>query len=206
MPDDLLAGLSTDIPSARARSAELAAAVARPAWPPDVATEDHHAPAGDGTDVLVRLYRPALAPSPAPALYWVHGGGLVMGSVAQNDDMCAAIADHLDIVVASVEYRLAPEHPYPTPLEDCYAGLLWIADRSDELGIDRARVAIGGASAGGGLAAGLALLARDRGEIEVCFQLLVYPMLDDRNVTPSSHTVVDPKVWNRQANAAGWNA
>ena len=171
-----------------------------------MATEDHHAPSGDGTDVLVRIYRPARAPSPAPALYWVHGGGLVMGSVAQNDDMCAAIADRLGIVVASVEYRLAPEHPYPAPLEDCYAGLRWLAGHADELGIDRTRIAIGGASAGGGLAAGLALLARDRGEVAVCFQLLVYPMLDDRNVTPSSHAIVDPKVWNREANAAGWNA
>src|SRR4051812_4691861 len=206
MPDDLLAGLSTDIPSARARSAELAAAVARPAWPPDVATEDHHAPAGDGTDVLVRLYRPARALSPAPTLYWVHGGGMVMGSVAQNDDMCAAIADRLGIVVASVEYRLAPEHPYPAPLEDCYAGLRWVAGNAGDHGIDRSRLAIGGASAGGGLAAGLALLARDRGEVGVCFQLLVYPMLDDRNVTASSHAVVDPKVWNRDANTAGWNA
>src|SRR5690349_12001471 len=152
MPDDLLAGLSSDIPAVRARSAELAAAVERPPWPADVATEDHHAAAGDGTDVLVRLYRPARAPSPAPALYWVHGGGLVMGSVAQNDDMCAAVADRLGIVVASVEYRLAPEDPYPAPLEDCYTGLRWLAASADELGIDRTRIAIGGASAGGGIA------------------------------------------------------
>jgi acetyl esterase/lipase len=206
MPDDLLAGLTSDVPTVRARSAELAASVERPPWPVDVAVEDHHAPHDDGPDVLVRIYRPAQAPSPAPTFYWVHGGGLVMGSVAQNDDMCAAIADRLGIVVASVEYRLAPENPYPAPLEDCYAGLRWLAERSDELGVDRARVAIGGASAGGGLAAGLALLARDRNEVTVCFQLLVYPMLDDRNVTPSSHALVDPKVWNREANAAGWNA
>ena len=129
-----------------------------------------------------------------------------MGSVAQNDDMCAAIADRLGIVVTSVEYRLAPEHPYPAPLDDCYAGLRWLAEHAGELGVDGTRIAIGGASAGGGLAAGLALLARDRGEVAVCFQLLVYPMLDDRNVTPSSHAIVDPKVWNREANIAGWNA
>ncbi len=206
MPDDLLAGLSTDIAAVRARSAELAAGVARPAWPDDVATEDHHAPGADGTAVLVRVYRPAAAPSPAPVLYWVHGGGLVMGSVAQNDDMCASIASHHGIVVTSVEYRLAPEHPYPAPLDDCYAGLRWLAAHAAELDVDVTRIAIGGASAGGGLAAGLALLARDRAEVAVCFQLLVYPMLDDRNATPSSHAIVDPKVWNRDANAAGWNA
>ena len=206
MPGDLLAELATDIPAVRARSAELAAGVARPPWPAAVASEDHHATSSDGADVLVRIYRPAAAPTPAPTLYWVHGGGLVMGSVDQDDDMCASIADRLGIVVASVEYRLSPEHPYPAPLEDCYAGLRWTAEHADELGIDRARIAIGGASAGGGLAAGLALLARDRGEVAICFQLLSYPMLDDRNVTPSSHTVVDPKVWNRAANTAGWNA
>jgi acetyl esterase/lipase len=206
MPDDLLAGLAVDIAAVRARSAELAAAVARPQWPADVTVEDRSAPNSNGPDVLVRVYRPAHAPSPAPALYWVHGGGMVMGSVAMNDDSCAAFADDLGIVVASVEYRLAPEHPYPAPIEDCYAGLRWVVAEADELGIDRSRVAVGGASAGGGLAAGLALVARDRGEVEVCFQLLVYPMLDDRNVTPSSHAVVDPKVWNRDANAAGWNA
>jgi acetyl esterase/lipase len=123
-----------------------------------------------------------------------------------NDDMCAAVADQLKIVVASVEYRLAPEYPYPAPLEDCYAGLRWFAGAAGELGVDGARIAIGGASAGGGLAAGLGLLARDRGEMAVAFQLLVYPMLDDRNLTPSSHAVVDPKVWNRTANTVGWNA
>lgn len=206
MPDDLLAELAVDIPAVRARSAALAAAVERPQWPEAVAVEDRLAPNGDAPDVLVRLYRPAHAPSPAPALYWVHGGGMVMGSVAQNDDMCAAFADRLGILVASVEYRLAPEHPYPAPIEDCYAGLRWLAAEADQLGVDRARIAIGGASAGGGLAAGLALLARDRGEVSICFQLLVYPMLDDRNCTPSSHAVVDPKVWNRDANTAGWNA
>ena len=206
MPGDLLAELATDIPAVRARSAAMAAAVPRPPWPDEVTTQDHRAPGRDGAGVLVRTYRPARAPSPAPVLYWVHGGGMVMGSVAQNDDMCAAIADRLGIVVASVEYRLAPEHPYPAPLEDCYSGLAWLAGHGDELGIDLTRIAIGGASAGGGLAAGLALLARDRGEIAVCFQLLTYPMLDDRNVTPSSHAIVDPKVWNRDANAAGWNA
>jgi acetyl esterase/lipase len=207
MPEDLLAGLIDDLPATRDRAAALAAAVTRPPWPAGVATEDRYAPGPAGApDVLVRVYRPEGLPSPAAALYWVHGGGMVMGSIAMNDDMCASIADHLKIVVTSVEYRLAPEYPYPAPLEDCYAGLKWFAGISGELGVDPTRIAIGGASAGGGLAAGLGLLARDRGEVALAFQLLVYPMIDDRNVTASSHTIVDPKVWNRTANVVGWNA
>jgi acetyl esterase/lipase len=131
---------------------------------------------------------------------------MVLGDVAMSDDSCAAMAHELKIVVASVEYRLAPEHPFPAPLEDCYAGLAWLSACADERGVDRARIAIGGPSAGGGLAAGLALLARDRGEVPVRFQLLVYPMIDDRNATPSSRAITDPKVWNRHANEVGWNA
>jgi acetyl esterase/lipase len=207
MPDDLLSALGDDLPAARIRMAELAAAVERPPVPAGLTTEDRYAPGPAGApDVLVRLYRPADLPSPAAALYWVHGGGMILGSIAMNDDSCAAIADKLKILVASVEYRLAPEYPYPAPMEDCYAGLRWFARAAAGLGVDPARIAIGGASAGGGLAAGLGLLARDRGEVAVAFQLLVYPMLDDRNITPSSHAVVDPKVWNRDANTVGWNA
>jgi acetyl esterase/lipase len=175
--------------------------------PEGVTTEDRMAPGPDGApEVMVRLYRPASLPTGAPALYWIHGGGMVLGNVAMNDAYCAEIAAELNVMVASVEYRLAPEHPFPAPIEDCYAGLRWFASAADELGVDRSRIAIGGGSAGGGLAAGLALVARDRAEVDVCFQMLVYPMLDDRNVTRSSHAILDPRVWNRAANLAGWNA
>jgi acetyl esterase/lipase len=206
MPEDLLAGLAVELDAVRTRAAELAAAVPKPPRPADLTVEDLYAPGIDGSDVQVRIYRPAQAPSPAPALYWIHGGGMVMGNIEMNDDACAIMAHKLEIVVAAVEYGLAPEHPYPAPLEDCYTGLRWLATNAGELGVDPSRLAIGGASAGGGLAAGLALLARDRGEISICFQYLVYPMLDDRNVTPSSHAIIDPKVWNRDANLYGWNA
>jgi acetyl esterase/lipase len=131
---------------------------------------------------------------------------MVLGSVEMNDIGCAVQADRARALVASVEYRLAPEHPFPAPLEDCYAGLQWLSSSARELGIDADRIAIGGASAGGGLAAGLALLARDRGGPAICFQMLVYPMLDDRNTTASSHAIQDARLWNRQANLAGWNA
>jgi acetyl esterase/lipase len=156
--------------------------------------------------VVVRLYRPAQLVIPAPALLWIHGGGMVLGDLDMDDDWCASTAAQVGIVVASVDYRLAPEHPFPSPLEDCYTGLRWLTHQAQALGIDSSRIAIGGASAGGGLAAGLGLLARDRGEIDVAFQLLVYPMLDDRNAATHSPSSADPKVWNRRANEVGWNA
>ncbi len=106
----------------------------------------------------IRLYRPARATDAVPALLWIHGGGYVMGTAAQDDDFCRAFTRKLGIAVAAVDYRLAPEHPYPVPLEDCYSALTWLAQLP---GIDPGRIAIGGASAGGGLAAALAFLARE---------------------------------------------
>ena len=196
-----------DIEAARAGMAERRAALPIPPLPDGVEIEDRLAPGPEGApDVMVRLYRPASLPANAPAFYWIHGGGMVLGNVEMSDPYCANVADRLNVLVASVEYRLAPEHPFPAPLEDCYAGLRWFASSAAGLGADAGRIAIGGGSAGGGLAAGLALLARDRGEVEVCFQLLVYPMLDDRNATRSSHAITDERVWNREANLHGWNA
>jgi acetyl esterase/lipase len=101
---------------------------------------------------------------------------------------------------------LAPEHPFPAPVEDCYVGLKWLFAHANQLGVEPSRIAIGGASGGGGLAAGLALLARDRGEVQVAFQLLIYPMIDDRNVTPASYAITDPRMWNRESNRLGWKA
>jgi acetyl esterase/lipase len=157
----------------------------------------------------VRLFRPVdeagRHAEPAPALLWIHGGGYVMGGAKMDDQKCARFSKRLGITVASVEYRVAPEHPYPAPLEDCYSVLTWLAELP---AVDPGRVAIGGASAGGGLAAALALLARDRGSsgrgVTPAFQLLVYPMLDDR----SAMTANDPKyrLWNTRANRFGWTA
>ena len=197
----------SDIPGTRTKLAELLAAMPQPQLPDGVTLEDRLVPGPPGDpDVSVRLYRPTGAPSPAPAFYWIHGGGMVFGDVNGSDPYCAAIAAELNVLVASVEYRLAPEHPFPAPLEDCYAGLAWLWNAAAELGVDRERIAIGGGSAGGGLAAGTALAARDRGLVRPCFQLLVYPMLDDRNATRSSHAITDPRTWDREANLAGWNA
>ena len=99
-------------------------------------------------------------------------------------------------VFVSVDYRLAPEHPYPTPLNDCYAGIEWLFSKADKLSVDSQRIAVGGISAGGGLAAGLALLIRDKGEFNICFQALLCPMIDSRNITDSSYLVTDPRIWN----------
>ncbi len=112
-----------------------------------------------GSGVGVRLHRPIDVSQPAPALLWLHGGGYVLGTAAQDDRLCRRFARELGITVAAVDYRLAPEHPYPAPLEDCYSALTWLAGLP---AVDPSRVAIGGVSAGGGLAAALALLARDR--------------------------------------------
>jgi acetyl esterase/lipase len=154
-----------------------------------------------GSGVAVRLYRPAGSTEPAPALLWIHGGGYVLGTAQQDDRLCLRFSRTLGITVASVEYRLAPEHPYPAPLEDCYSALIWLAGLP---AVDPARTAIGGASAGGGLAAALALLARDRGEVTPVFQLLVYPMLDDRSATTA--TKPSYRLWNPRANRFGWAA
>lgn len=152
----------------------------------------------------VRLHRPATAArTPSPALLWIHGGGLVIGSAAQEDDLCRHLADHLGIPVAAVDYRLAPEDPYPAPLEDCHDALVWLAGRDD---VDPTRVAIGGASAGGGLAAALALLARDRGGFTPAFQLLVYPMLDDRSGLRTDVDERSFRLWSTKANRFGWSS
>ena len=174
---------------------------------PGVDVENHWAPGPPGDPVvMVRVYTPSDLDAPAPGFFWIHGGGMVIGYASMEDPASKATAAEMGCVVASVEYRLAPEHPHPAPIEDCYAGLKWFADNSESLGVDRGKIAVGGGSAGGGLAAALALLVRDRGEVEIISQQLIYPMLDDRNITHASHYVQHPKVWNRKCNIAGWSA
>lgn len=197
-----------DIPAARRMMDALAAAQMAKASPIEgVSTEDRKMPGPAGApDVFVRIYQPTDRPATLPALLWIHGGGYVLGSVERDDLLAKHLARVGQCVVASVEYRLAPEHPFPAPVEDCYVALKWLSAHSTELGVNKARIAIGGASAGGGLAAGLAVLTRDRAEVEVAFQLLVYPMIDDRNITPASETVPDAFVWTRENNLMGWRA
>jgi len=198
----------TDIPAARATMMDmLAEAQAGIGHSQGVVYSDHLAPGLNGApQVRVRLYRPAGKPGLLPCLYWIHGGGHVLGQIEQDDLMMEHIVEAVGCAAVSVEWRRPPEHPFPAPMDDCYAGLTWTYRSAAELDLDPGRIAVGGASSGGGSAAGLALLARDRGEVPVCFQLLVYPMLDDRNVTPASQAVTEPKVWNRQSNLIGWRS
>ena len=164
---------------------------------------DHVVP-GDH-DVPVRVHRAKGSGGARPCLFSMHGGGYVIGSYVMDDAMFDRLCPKLDLVGVSVEYRLAPETPYPGPLDDCYRALKWTYEHVDELGIDPNRIGVGGISAGGGLAAALALLARDRGEVPVAFQLLDCPMLDDRQITASSQLDGLP-VWSRESNAFGWRS
>ena len=182
----------------------MASAPVPPLPPTTTTSEIVSVPGPDGApDVPIRVYRPAAATAPVPAVVWIHGGGYMFGTGLTEDARMNRWAEQFGCAVVSVEYRLAPEHPYPAPLEDCYAALRWTVIDSGP-GVDPARVVIVGQSAGAGLAAGLALLARDRAEIAVSYQLLIYPMIDDRNATSSSH--LDAVVWSRGANALGWRA
>lgn len=186
--------------------AQLEASTETPAFD-DVVTRDETVPGPKGAPaIMVRVYRPKGSRAKLPAIYYIHGGGMVLGSVSENDLTCKTLVREVKCVVVSVEYRLAPEHPYPAPIEDCYAGLKWLADNAAALKVDPKRIAVMGASAGGGLAAGLCLLARDRKEISVAYQMLIYPMIDDTNVQSAKQAKNDFYVWSRANNLAGWQA
>ncbi|MFI1284292.1 alpha/beta hydrolase [Streptomyces sp. NPDC020858] len=158
-------------------------------------------------DVTLVSARPAGLAGPLPLLYYMHGGGMIMGNAwSVLPQVLREWALPLGLAVVSVEYRLAPHTRYPGPVEDCYAGLVWVAEHAAELGIDADRILIGGQSAGGGLAAALALLARDRGGPTPTGQLLLCPMLDDRNTTFSSHQMTGVGTWDRTSNATAWQA
>jgi acetyl esterase/lipase len=149
--------------------------------------------------VTVRLHRPVGLPDKAPAMLWIHGGGTIMGHAAQDDKYLRKLSHLTGVAVAAVEHRLAPENPYPTPVEDCYAALLWLARQP---WVDPSRVAVGGASAGGNFAAAVAQRAHDRDEVELAFQLLVYPMLDDR--TGAANDGPRRLMWTESDNRLAW--
>lgn len=171
----------------------------------EVEREDQTVPGPEGApDVVIRIHRPVGLDGPAPCLFSIHGGGYVLGHRSMDDLRMDRWCPRLEFVGVSVEYRLAPETPFPGPLEDCYTALRWVFGNAHALGVDPARIGIGGASAGGGLAAALALLARDRGELRPAFQLLAYPMIDDRQATASSSWEVP--IWPPANNAFGWRS
>lgn len=168
--------------------------------------EERTIPGHNGGEIVVSIYRRHGQLTTGPGIYHIHGGGMVIGNRFSGvQAFLPYVASH-GAVIVSVEYRLAPEFPDPVPVEDCYAGLLWTAANAAELGIDPARIIVGGASAGGGLSAGVTLLARDRQGPDLRASLLIYPMLDDRNDTVSSHQIQGIGVWDRTSNFTGWNA
>jgi acetyl esterase/lipase len=170
----------------------------------DVTATDHGVTTADGATLLARWYRPPASDTGAAVLY-LHGGGMILGSVPIFDGPVSRYVARTGVPMLSVQYRLAPEHPHPVPVEDAYAGLTWLASHAGQLGIDPGRIAVMGDSAGGGLAAGVAILSRDRQGPAIACQLLIYPMLDDRTTTPDPY-IAPFAGWSYDDNATGWNA
>ncbi|MGH6615851.1 alpha/beta hydrolase [Sphingomonas sp.] len=155
--------------------------------------------------IELHIYTPVAAAAPLPCIYHIHGGGYIGGSAKSMEPVHRMMVADLGCAIVSVEYRLAPETVFPGAIEDCYAGLAWTFANAARLGIDTARIGVMGESAGGGLAAALALLARDRGDYALAFQHLIYPMLDDRTcVSPDPHPVTGEFIWHAHNNRFGW--
>ena len=192
---------------AEIRKAASAAPVPAPPAP-HTSVEERFVAGPNGTSLRLLVVTPTAA-TPRGALLWMHGGGMVMARADDNAPLCRYIAETARCVVVAVDYRLAPEHPHPAGLEDCHAALVWLRDAADELSFPADGIILSGESGGGCMAAGLALLARDRAEVTPVAQVLLYPMLDDRTGTPADP---DPRphtgefVWTRASNAFAWGA
>jgi acetyl esterase/lipase len=204
-PEDVAAPAVGDVATRRANAAQTFSYIAS-VLPPadDINRVDHTTTARDGTPIELRWFTKDGAAS-GPAVYYIHGGGMILGSLDLYEAILRDIVSASGVPLLAVEYRLAPEHPHPTPVQDCYAGLVWLAEHAPELGVDPARIAIMGDSAGGGLAAATALMARDRGGPALARQILVYPMLDDRTTRPDP-ALVPFLTWTYDDNVTGWSA
>jgi acetyl esterase/lipase len=190
---------------ARRTAVEGLAAAAGAQPNPAVTSEFRTIPGPVGEpDVRVRIFRPVESGGPLPGIYYIHGGGMVLGGIDGVDAAAERITAGVGAVVVSVDYRLAPENPHPAPAEDCYAGLVWMAEHAEELGFDPDRLAVFGASAGGGLTLAVTLMARDRKGPRIAFQMPIYPMIDDRNETGSSQEITDVGIWDRNGNIEAW--
>ncbi|UMP05268.1 alpha/beta hydrolase [Amycolatopsis sp. EV170708-02-1] len=194
-----------DLPATRERLKAVLAELHGVVDETGVTIREERVPGPEGApDVRVRIYTPDRIAAPA-AIFDVHGGGFVIGDLEIDHAANVRFAREIGVVVVSVDYRLAPEAPYPAALEDCYAALTWLAKNAAELGVDPGRVAIHGISAGGGLCAALALLARDRGGPAIAFQYLGVPEVDDRLETPSMRAFVDTPQWNKPRAEISWD-
>jgi len=171
----------------------------------EVEVSERYIAGAEGGNIYIRIYRPANNNDIRPGLLWIHGGGYIAGFVKIDEGLCIRFVTEAKCVVVSVEYRLAPEYPYPIPLEDCYSALKWLYDNAEEINADKNRIAVAGNSAGGGLTAALSLLARDRGGPKIVFQAPLYPMLDDSCGTPSCVEMQDRKAWFGECNELAWS-
>jgi triacylglycerol lipase len=173
--------------------------------PEGVIVEERSIPSPEGHEIGLVISKPAAPAAMLPAVLHIHGGGYVIGSAATMNNANMQLVLDAECVVVSVDYRLSPETSHPGPVEDCYAALKWLHTNAAALGVDPARIAVSGESAGGGLAAALALLTRDRGEVKLIHQHLIYPMIDDRTCTTiSPHPYTGAFVWTPDSNRFGW--
>ncbi|NBP91789.1 MAG: alpha/beta hydrolase [Actinobacteria bacterium] len=171
-----------------------------------VTREDRFIPVEGAPDVRIRIYRPKESSyaHPQPAIFTIHGGGMVTGNIEADDANAAALCERSGALTVAIDYRLAPEHPFPAAINDCYAVANWLFENVAELDVDATRIALHGGSAGGGLAIGLALMMRDRGNLRFCFLMAIYPMIDDRHITASSKAITNLGVWDRKASLESW--
>lgn len=197
---------SSSVEAARASLPAVAVHHTSTVHDPRVEREDTLVEHDDGPPVPVRWYRTTTATASAqPCIVWLHGGGFVMGSLDSNDARLEWIAVETGCTILSVDWRLAPEHPYPAGLDDATAVWRWLHENLESADVDANRIILAGASAGGGLAAALCLRLRDLGLPQPHLQMLIYPMLDDRE-TPSMAAITHPALWNREMNRLGWAA
>lgn len=192
-----------DIHERRATVSAIMAAAEVPANP-NVEISEHVAPGPDG-DISIRVYTPKNAPKPIAALVYIHGGGMILGSIDGEHGVAQQMCNELGMVIASVDYRKAPEHPSPAATEDVYAASKWVFENAGTLGIDSNLIGIYGASAGGGLAISVALKARDEGSPKFSFMVPIYPMIDSRNQSHSSKLITDVGIWDRDGAIQAWD-
>ena len=196
-----------DIVERRAVVSGLLAAMAAAQPPnPRVVTEDRTVPGPPGApEVAVRIFRPASATGALPGVFYIHGGGMILGSIDADATRSELLCERLGAVIVSTGYRKAPEHPHPAQVDDCYAALLWTAASATELGINPDRLAIYGGSAGGNLAIATAMKVRDGGGPDLRLLMAPYPMVDHTHSTPSSQRITDVGIWDRAGNIQAWN-
>jgi len=193
-----------DIEARRATLYGMLEAMSKDVPPNENVTKEDRTIAGPGGDLAIRVYRPVNATGTLPGLFFIHGGGMVLGNLDSDDGVPTMLCETLGALVISVDYRLAPEHPAPAAIDDCYAALKWMGDNAAELGYNPERLAVYGGSAGGGLAIAIALMVRDHGGPSIRFLMPIYPMIDDRNETSSSHEVTEVGIWDRAGNIESW--